>query len=519
MKKDDPSRYPVGKHEYGKSYSFEETRRNIKTIAALPRDLKKFLKKLSSDGLNKSYRKGGWTVRQIVHHIADSHINAYIRMKMAVTEIDPTIKPYEEALWAETDDAKYAPVKVSLKLISALTRRWVLFLESLSDEDLERGYFHPALQQRVPLPDAIAAYAWHSRHHLAHIAMVLSGKQFEPENDTKSKKIKQKFDEKEDLGILAIDGIVAEAPKKRGPKPKVKPEIALEEVATEPKKRGPKPKAKPEITNSTEEEPKKRRGMSPEHMAKIRAARVAKRAAAGLPTASTSAPATSASAEPKKRGPKPKVKPEVALDIVAAEPKKRGPKPKVKPEVTGNEEPKKRRGMSPEHMAKIRAARVAKRAAAGLSTATSSEPKVPTEPKKRGPKPKAKPEVALDAVAAEPKKRGPKPKAKPEVTGSEEPKKRRGMSPEHMANIRAARVAKRAAAGLTTATSSEPKVPTEPKKRGPKPKAKPEVTGSEEPKKRRGMSPEHMAKIRAARVAKRAAAGLPTKTKTPPVSE
>ncbi len=176
MKKLDKLRYPIGNFEYGKSYSLPQTRQHIKTIARFPKDLKKLIKKLNREALDTTYRSGGWTVRQVVHHLADSHMNAYVRMKLAVTEPAPIIKPYEENLWAETSDAKQGSVKTSLQLLNALHKRWVAFLERLSDEDLERGYFHPERQSLVLLPEAIALYAWHCKHHLAHISLVVQGK-------------------------------------------------------------------------------------------------------------------------------------------------------------------------------------------------------------------------------------------------------------------------------------------------------------------------------------------------------
>ena len=176
MKKSDKQRYPIGNFQYGKKYSLDETRKHIKTIARLPKQLKKVLKKMSSQALATPYRPGGWTVRQVINHLADSHMNAYVRMKLTVTEPTPIIKPYEEALWAETEDGKGGSVKNTLRLLSALHQRWVQFLESLSEEDLERGYFHPERQSVILLPEAIALYAWHSKHHLAHIGLVASGK-------------------------------------------------------------------------------------------------------------------------------------------------------------------------------------------------------------------------------------------------------------------------------------------------------------------------------------------------------
>jgi uncharacterized damage-inducible protein DinB len=176
MKSQESLRYPIGKFENKKTYLLDETRKHIKTIARLPKELKKVLKKLKSGELDMAYRRGGWTARQVANHIADSHINAYIRMKLAVTEQAPIIKPYEETEWAKTEDGKNGSVKLSLKILEPLHKRWVVFLESLSEEDLERGYYHPGQQRIIPLPEAIALYAWHGQHHVAHIRLVASGK-------------------------------------------------------------------------------------------------------------------------------------------------------------------------------------------------------------------------------------------------------------------------------------------------------------------------------------------------------
>ena len=183
MKSQESRRYPIGKFEYGRTWSIDDTRRNIKAIARLPKDLKKALKKLKGSEMDMPYRRGGWTARQVVHHIVDSHMNAYVRMKLAVTEQTPIIKTYEEAQWAETEDAKNASVKLSLKILSPLHKRWVMFLESLSEEDLERGYFHPEQQRVISLPEAIALYAWHGQHHVAHIRLVGQGKSGQEESE------------------------------------------------------------------------------------------------------------------------------------------------------------------------------------------------------------------------------------------------------------------------------------------------------------------------------------------------
>jgi uncharacterized damage-inducible protein DinB len=142
---------------------------SIQTLRLLPERLQAAVAGLSDEQLETPYREGGWTVRQVVHHVADSHANAYIRCKLALTENWPTIKPYEEAAWARLSDARLLPVSVSLDMLAALHTRWVFLLESLSDEDFHRGYVHPESGSRQSLAHVLALYDWHSRHHTAHI--------------------------------------------------------------------------------------------------------------------------------------------------------------------------------------------------------------------------------------------------------------------------------------------------------------------------------------------------------------
>ncbi len=137
-------------------------------IAGLPSALREAVAGLDDPQLDTPYREGGWTVRQLVHHVADSHINAYVRMRLALTEDWPTIKPYEEAEWAKLEDARTLPVEVSLALLESLHRRWVVLLGSLSEADWERGYVHPE-SGREKLDAVAAIYSWHSRHHVAHV--------------------------------------------------------------------------------------------------------------------------------------------------------------------------------------------------------------------------------------------------------------------------------------------------------------------------------------------------------------
>jgi hypothetical protein len=156
--------YPIG--------DFDRTQidrtANIATIGKLPSALAAAVAGLDDAQLDTPYRPGGWTVRQLVHHVADSHMNAYVRMRLALTENWPTIKPYEEARWAELGDAKTLPAEVSLKLLEALHRRWVTLLESLAEADWARGYVHPE-SGRQSLDSVAALYSWHSRHHVAHV--------------------------------------------------------------------------------------------------------------------------------------------------------------------------------------------------------------------------------------------------------------------------------------------------------------------------------------------------------------
>lgn len=161
-------RYPIGRFEAPDELSAEACSALIGQIERAPADLRSSVRGLDDTQLDTPYRDGGWTVRQVVHHLADSHMNAYLRHKLAVTEHEPTIKPYEEKLWAELSDAAGMPIGVSLTLLDALHARWVVFLRSLEGPQFKRRFRHPELGV-VPLERNIALYAWHGRHHTAHI--------------------------------------------------------------------------------------------------------------------------------------------------------------------------------------------------------------------------------------------------------------------------------------------------------------------------------------------------------------
>jgi hypothetical protein len=164
----DTLRFPIGRCRPAASITAVEQGEHIETLRLLPERLTAAVAGLDDRQLDTPYRDGGWTLRQVVHHVADSHANSYVRFKLALTEDWPTIKPYDEAAWAELLDSRL-PVEVSLNLIAALHARWVALVESLSVEDFARGYVHPE-GGRQNLAQALALYAWHSRHHTAHIA-------------------------------------------------------------------------------------------------------------------------------------------------------------------------------------------------------------------------------------------------------------------------------------------------------------------------------------------------------------
>jgi hypothetical protein len=161
-------RYPVGRFEAPVDISQGEVKDAIAMLADLPALLRNAVAGLKMPWLTVPYRPGGWTTQQVVHHIADSHMNAFIRFRLALTEDWPTIKPYNESAWAELHDSM-APIEWSLELVESLHARWVMLLFSLTDAQWKRGYVHPE-SGRNPLDLATLHYAWHARHHLAHIS-------------------------------------------------------------------------------------------------------------------------------------------------------------------------------------------------------------------------------------------------------------------------------------------------------------------------------------------------------------
>jgi len=161
-------RYPIGKFHFDGSLSEEQKKTCLDDIAQAPANLRVAINGLSEAQLETPYRPGGWSVRQVVHHVPDSHLNSYVRFKLALTEDEPTIKPYAEDRWAELADTKATPVEVSLTMLGALHDRWVRLLRSLSPEEWKRTFRHPDLGA-MTLEKTLALYAWHGRHHVSHI--------------------------------------------------------------------------------------------------------------------------------------------------------------------------------------------------------------------------------------------------------------------------------------------------------------------------------------------------------------
>jgi hypothetical protein len=160
--------YPIGKFHFDGTLSDEQKQKCIDDISRSAAALRAAVSGLSEAQLDTPYRPGGWTVRQVTHHVPDSHMNAYLRFKLALTENEPTIKPYEQGLWAQLEDSKSTPIEVSLTLLDSLHDRWVRLLRSMKEEDWKRSFRHPELGL-VSLEKNVALYSWHGRHHVAHI--------------------------------------------------------------------------------------------------------------------------------------------------------------------------------------------------------------------------------------------------------------------------------------------------------------------------------------------------------------
>jgi len=165
-------RYPIGQFQFPEVVTAQQVQEWMEDIRLLPKQLAEALNGASEQALKKSYRENGWTVTQLVHHIADSHMNSFIRFKLALTEDGPTIKPYDEEEWAKLPDVEM-PIAASNKLIEGLHERWVYLLKCLTEEQLQQAFHHPD-SGLMTLEKALALYAWHGKHHLAHIQMALA---------------------------------------------------------------------------------------------------------------------------------------------------------------------------------------------------------------------------------------------------------------------------------------------------------------------------------------------------------
>ena len=161
-------RYPIGRFEMKKEIASDERRRYIDQMAGAPAKLREAVGGLSSSQLDTPYRPEGWTVRQVVHHLADSHMNAYVRFKLALTEANPSVKSYDQGRWAELEDSRTAPVEASLSIFEGVYQRWIILLRSLSAEDFVRTLNHPDMGV-FRLDSYLGMCAWHGDHHIAHI--------------------------------------------------------------------------------------------------------------------------------------------------------------------------------------------------------------------------------------------------------------------------------------------------------------------------------------------------------------
>ncbi len=163
-------KFPIGKFEVPERITFEQILESIEYLGKFPSYLIDSTIQISDDQLNTLYRPGGWTIKQVIHHLADSHMNAFIRFKLALTEANPQIKPYDEAAWANLPDASIS-IDTSLDIIRAIHFRWTVLLQSMTEQDFQKTYFHPEKNRSQTLAEVVLMYAWHSKHHLAHVLL------------------------------------------------------------------------------------------------------------------------------------------------------------------------------------------------------------------------------------------------------------------------------------------------------------------------------------------------------------
>jgi uncharacterized damage-inducible protein DinB len=161
-------KYPIGKHQMV-PFSQEEKEARLADILFLPRMLEYAVLNLNDDQIQTPYRDGGWTVNQVIHHVADSHMNAFIRFKLGLTEDNPTIKPYIQSAWGDTADVTAVPVNLSITLLHSLHHRWYELLKTITDEQWERTIYHPEQERKITIWELLLIYAWHGKHHAAHV--------------------------------------------------------------------------------------------------------------------------------------------------------------------------------------------------------------------------------------------------------------------------------------------------------------------------------------------------------------
>lgn len=184
--------FPIGKYKNPEDFSDESIHRLIKELHQIPKQLKKLSKQIKyKDQLQLSYRDGGWSIEQIIHHLADSHMNAFVRTKLALTENNPTIKPYNQDLWAETADIQL-PIKTSIYMLKAIHKKWNTLWKNMDKNDFERTYTHPEYNTTTPLKEVLAQYTWHGKHHLAQIEVALK-------SDTTIREVKKEKVKKEKI--------------------------------------------------------------------------------------------------------------------------------------------------------------------------------------------------------------------------------------------------------------------------------------------------------------------------------
>lgn len=167
-------KYPVGKYLMPDKINLKHIMTWVDTISSFPEEMEDKLKGVKPTQLKWKYRPEGWSIQQVVHHCADSHMNAYIRFKLALTEDSPVIKPYREDLWAELSDTKDVEIEESLSILSGLHRRWARLLHAMDVEDYDKVFVHPEYNKQISIAENIGLYDWHCRHHLGHISQALA---------------------------------------------------------------------------------------------------------------------------------------------------------------------------------------------------------------------------------------------------------------------------------------------------------------------------------------------------------